>query len=425
MRLSLEEICDFINGGPWSESEYSDIGIRVVKVSNMVDGTVVPRHDDNYLPVSKYDKYRKHELRANDLIVATVGSHPTQPGSVVGRTSLVPGDYSGSFLNQNAVCLRVRRSDICSQHYLFYLSNTVLFKHHIESRAQGSANQVRMAVGELKKFTVDYPSLACQRKIAGILSSYDELIENHRRRIALLEHMADEIYREWFVRLRFPGHEQISVVKGAPQGWERKCLPEIADITYGFPFDGSRFNTYGLGKPIVRIRNIPESSTIDYTDETVDEKYIVRHGDLLVGMDGEFHINCWHGDDAYLVQRVCRIKAKQPALEGYLSHAIRAPIKHLESILMGATVGHLGAMHLKNMVLLVPPEPLHKSLNILNDLHRERLTLATASRNLSQMRDRLLPRLISGKLSVENLDIQIPPGMMKELGQPSNPIHHA
>lgn len=194
--------------------------------------------------------------------------------------------------------------------------------------------------------------------------------------------------------------------------------------TYGFAFDGSGFNAEGLGRPIIRIRNIPDSSTTDYTDEVANDKYIVRHGDLLVGMDGEFHINHWHGDDAYLVQRVCRMKAKEPLLEGYLAHAIRGPIKHFESILMGATVGHLGAMHLKSIVLLIPPEPLRERLHILNDIHVQKLLLARSTRSLATTRDKLLPRLISGKLSVENLDIQFPPGMAEELNsQPA--VAHA
>jgi type I restriction enzyme, S subunit len=266
------------------------------------------------------------------------------------------------------------------------------------------------------KIKIVFPTnVDTQKKVSAILSAYDDLIENNKRQIALLEKLAEEIYREWFVRFRFPGQEMIKIVKGVPQGWEQKHLPEIANITYGFPFDGSRFNTEGRGKPIIRIRNIPESATSDFTDETAEDKYIVRHGDLLVGMDGEFHINHWHGDDALLVQRVCRMKAKNPVLEGYLARAIRVPIKHFESILMGATVGHLGAVHLKSIVLLVPPEPLHEHLCILNDIHRQKLLLAKAARNLGEIRDRLLPRLISGKLSVENLNILFPPSMAEEL----------
>jgi type I restriction enzyme S subunit len=270
---------------------------------------------------------------------------------------------------------------------------------------------VPKSVFERIELRVPGPDL--QKKIAAVLWAYDELIENNKRRIALLEKMAEEIYREWFVRFRFPGHEEVKVIKGVPEGWEQKGLTELAEITYGFPFDGSRFSPDERGRPIIRIRNIPDSSTSDFTDEVADEKYVVRHGDLLVGMDGEFHINHWHAEDAYLVQRVCRIKPKNPLLEAYLAHAVRAPIKHFESILMGATVGHLGAMHLRSVMLLVPPESLLPKLQVLNDIHVQKLTIVKACRLLSRTRDSLLPRLISGKLSVERLDIRFPPSMLE------------
>jgi type I restriction enzyme S subunit len=296
-------------------------------------------------------------------------------------------------------------------HFVMY--SLGLMKDQFLAVSRG-ATQDNLGLNKLLSFPLLVPDVREQRRIAGILSAYDDLIENNKRRIALLEKVTEEIYREWFVRLRFPGHEKVKIVKGVPEGWERKYLPELADITYGFPFDGSRFNNEGRGKPIIRIRNIPDSSTTDYTDEEAKDKYIVHSGDLLVGMDGEFHINHWFGDEAYLVQRVCRMKAKNPLFEGYLAQAIRAPIKHFESILMGATVGHLGAIHLKSIVLLVPPEHLQERLHVLNDIYQQKLLLAKASRSLSETRDRLLPRLISGKLSVENLDIQFPPSMAEE-----------
>jgi len=99
----LGDVCEFINGGAWKETEYSDSGIHVVKVTNIVAGEIVKRQDDSFLPDSKYDRYQTHELREGDIVVATVGSHPTQPGSVVGRTTRVNRTFAGSFLNQNAV----------------------------------------------------------------------------------------------------------------------------------------------------------------------------------------------------------------------------------------------------------------------------------------------------------------------------------
>jgi type I restriction enzyme S subunit len=311
-------------------------------------------------------------------------------------------------LSSSVAILRPNKA-LCPE-YLYYFMTSKAFQSAIHAIKSGVA-QGFLSLEMIKNLPLFTHEINIQRKIAAILSGYDDLIEKNQRRIALLEKIAEEIYREWFVRMRFPGHEKVKIVKGVPIGWEQKFLPEFANITYGYAFDGSRFNAEGQGKPIIRIRNIPKSETTDYTDEVANDKYIVRHGDLLVGMDGEFHINHWQGEEAYLVQRVCKIVAKNPALQSYISHAVRAPIKHFESILMGATVGHLGAMHLKNITLLIPPVHIQDRLHALSDLHQQMLSLSKVTKNLSRTRDALLPRLISGKLSVEHLDIKFPPSM--------------
>jgi type I restriction enzyme S subunit len=276
-----------------------------------------------------------------------------------------------------------------------------------------------------ERIEVKCPEFEVQHKIAGVLWTFDELLETNRRRQKLLERTEQELYREWFSRFRYPGRKGMNVTKGLPDGWEKKCLPEIADITYGFAFDGARFNPDGRGKPIIRIRNISDSTTVDFTDEKAKDKYIVRAGDLLIGMDGEFHMNHWCGDEAYLVQRVCRVKAKDPILEAYLALALRAPVKHYESILMGATVGHLGAIHLKNIEILVPPKSLRGQLTLFNDLLKQRMVIAQASRSIAAMRQKLLVRLLSERLSVDDVQITFPPSMTDEVNQNSRAMAHA
>jgi type I restriction enzyme S subunit len=381
-----------------------DTGYRMIRTTNVRYGRV-DVSDNRFVEEAVFRRWTRRACpRLGDIVLSREAP--------LGEVGLLRSDAK-VFLGQRTMLYRANPQRL-DQHYLYYQMIGPYVQAVIHGQGSGST-VAHLRVPDAETLPIPMAPLSVQRKIAAVLAAYDELIEANRRRIELLKTLAEEIYREWFVRRRFPGHENAKIVKGVPQGWEQRRLPEIANITYGFPFDASRFNTDGRDRPIIRIRNIPESSTTDYTDEEANDKYVVRHGDLLVGMDGEFHINHWHGDDAYLVQRVCRIEAKEPILESYLAHAIRAPIKHFESILMGATVGHLGAMHLKSIVLLVPPEPLRGRLHILNDIHRQKLSLAKASRNLAATRDRLLPRLISGKLSVENLDIHIPPGMTEEL----------
>ena len=155
-----------------------------------------------------------------------------------------------------------------------------------------------------------------QIKVANILTTYDNLIENNQKQIKLLEEAAQRLYKEWFVDLRFPGYEECKIVDGVPEGWERKKLVDIADVQYGYAFDGSRFNDVGNGTPIIRIRNIPNGNTTDFTTEEADTKYIISNGEILVGMDGEFHINSWSGDNAYLVQRTCCFRPRKREMNG-------------------------------------------------------------------------------------------------------------
>lgn len=181
---------------------------------------------------------------------------------------------------------------------------------------------------DLLSLEVPVPELCTQRRIADILSAYDDLIENNRKQIKLLEEAAQRLYKEWFVNLRFPGYEHIKITDGVPEGWARQKLVDIAQVQYGFAFDGSLFNSQKIGTPIIRIRNIPDGQTEDYTPESADSQYLVYNGDIVVGMDGEFHINTWAGDTAYLVQRTCRIKALNADLNGFLLWAIYEPIKY-------------------------------------------------------------------------------------------------
>lgn len=249
---------------------------------------------------------------------------------------------------------------------------------------------------DLLGMTICLPNMETQKKIASILSAYDDLIENNKKQIKLLEEAAQRLYKEWFVDLRFPGHENVPVVDGVPEGWRRKRLVDIANIQYGLAFDGSLFNKE-KGMPIIRIRNIPDAKTDDFTTEVADEQYVVHNGEILVGMDGEFHINSWIGKDAYLVQRTCCIRPKQPELNGWLLWAVHDPIKFFEKTVTGATVAHLGKKHLDTIELLVAPLELHLPFKT---FFEKRLFLLNQNQTLSEARDRLLPKLMSGEFEV-------------------------
>lgn len=226
MKYKLGEICDFINGGAWSDKEYVNEGLPVLKVTNCkTQGFNLA--DINHLPLSLAKKYEKNKLKICDVIIATVGSHPNLIESAAGRTYIVNTLVDGFYLNQNAVCLRTKDKDILDQKYLGYHSKYRLFQHYIQMSGRGAANQMRIPISAIKNYEFDFPKIEIQQKVGKILSAYDDLIENNQKQIKLLEEAAQRLYKEWFVDLRFPGYETTPIIDGVPEGWKMGKLEEI------------------------------------------------------------------------------------------------------------------------------------------------------------------------------------------------------
>lgn len=224
--VKLGGICEFINGGTWSDKEYVNSGLPVLKVSNCKNSGF-QIEEINYLPISSKEKYKKNRLFIGDIIIATVGSHPNLIGSDAGRSCVVNSLVEGFYLNQNAVCLRTTNPEILDQGYLGYICKERMFVHYIQNKGCGAANQMRIAIGSIKEYEFDLPKITLQRKIANILSTYDFLIENNQKKIKLLEEVAQRLYKEWFVDLRFPGYEDVKIVDGVPEGWKKELIGDL------------------------------------------------------------------------------------------------------------------------------------------------------------------------------------------------------
>lgn len=284
--------------------------------------------------------------------------------------------------------------DVSDVRYVKYSFD--MLQTRMKQISQGAA-QDNLSWQKLSSITFPKPPYETQKKIADYLFAYEMLIENNQKQIKLLEEAAQRLYKEWFIDLRFPGHETISIVNGIPEGWKKIRLVDLADIQYGYAFDGLRFNSERNGTPIVRIRNIPNGTTDDYTTEVAPEQYVIHNGDIVVGMDGEFHINSWSGKDSYLVQRTCCIKPHNEIMRGWLLWAIYEPIKYYEKTIEGATVAHLGKKHIDTITLLTAPDSYYKPfLNIF----QKRQLLLNQIQKLKEARDRLLPKLMSGEIEV-------------------------
>jgi type I restriction enzyme S subunit len=316
------------------------------------------------------------------------------------------GQVGLAFMGKSGVvynnCFKVIPNEKLDSVFIFHWLNSKPIRDYIKSLATGAA-QPDLNHDAFKSVKINLPPLQTQKRIASILSAYDDLIENNLKRIKLLEETAQNIYKEWFVNFRFPNYENtpINQETGLPEGWEKVNLYDFAEVKMGFPFKADDFNEANIGKPAIRIRDIPNNWTKTYTTQEVSEDYTVEQGDILIGMDGFFYLEIWGGQKGYLVQRVCRLRSFQKELQGFLFEALREPIKYYEKTISGATVAHLGAKHLKEIFITVPKGVLIiEQLGVFNKIANQKITLLNQNQKLKEARDILLPRLMNRTIEV-------------------------
>ena len=351
------------------------------------------------------DFKEKFLMKRGDLITPLTEQCPGLLGSV----AFIPCD--DLYIQSQDVGLIECDEAKINKRFAYYLFLTKSVREQIAAKSQQT--KIRHTSPEkIEDVTVDIPDRSDQLRIAGLLGSLDEKITICRKKIAELEALAKLVYERWFVEFEFPnadgrpyksnGGKMVwneTLKRNVPEGWSVRMLPEIADYLFGFPFDSAKFNSNGIGTSIVRIRNVKDGFTSDFTTEVAPDEYYIDNGDFIIGMDGYFDMNLWIGGKAYLVQRSCRVTAKNPIHQGYLIRALYLPIKHLEQSLTGATLAHLGKAHLDRIPILLPPEDV-SAFHFLNEIDARKVQAGIEIRRLSEFRDWLLPMLMNGQVEV-------------------------
>lgn len=316
-------------------------------------------------------------LAANDLIVAMT----EQGEGLLGSSALVPGE--GSYLHNQRIGLVENLDEAkLDKGYLYRLFNTPIVRGHI--RATASGTKVRhTAPKRIYSIKVKVPPVSEQRRIADILSAYDDLIENNRRRIALLEEAGRLLYREWFVHLRFSGHEHVPLTDGLPEGWERRTFGEIAELKYGKALKQENrvegpFPVYG-------------SSGIVGTHQAA----LVEGPTIIVGRKGNVGSIFWSPVDFWPIDTVYFIPKDQVDFWLYLA----LPSVGFQNT--DAGVPGLNRDFAYSRKLIYPAARLRRLFNeAVEPMFEQRITLETYNHKLAQARDLLLPRLMNGEIAV-------------------------
>ena len=398
-------------------------GVPVIKISNIKNGYIDLDDDSTQYVEEHFLKSldKKYEISSGDILVSLTGSHLTQPNSVVGRV----GRYrrkDRALLNQRAAKIEAIKSK-CNNSFLYYLLSTNTLRKEIALLAHGAANQANVSHKDIEKIKVFFPKREIQEKIAAILSSYDDLIEISNRRIVILEKMAEEIYREWFVRLRFPGHEKVKIVKGVPEGWEVKQIVQIYRTSSGGTPSREKPEYYGGNIPWVKTGELKNAFLIK-TEEQITEtalenssaKIFPRHTIILA-------MYCAMGElsilslDASTNQACCAFLPKYDYLSYPFSyHLIRSVRQSLLNLSFGAAQQNLSQEIIKKFKVLIPREELiNKFTEVVLPVFKTIENLYIQNDRFKISRDRLLSRLMSGKIDVGNMNIQFPASMKEEL----------
>lgn len=389
-KIKLSELYT-VHNGLSKGRQFFGSGFPFLSFSTVFNNYFIPLELSDFVQTTEKEQ-DDYSIHRGDVFV----TRTSETSDELGMSCVALKDYPCATYNGFTKRMRPIEKDRVLPEYIGYYMRMPSFRGEFQAFST-MTTRASLRNEDLLGLEVTLPPIETQKRIADILSVYDDLIEINQKQIKLLEEAAQRLYKEWFIELHFPGYENTSITDGVPEGWKRERLVDVADVQYGFAFDGSLFNSDGIGMPIIRIRNIPDGITKDYTTEEADEQYIVKNGDIVVGMDGEFHINSWSGEDSYLVQRTCRIKPHNADMNGYLLQAIYEPIKFFESTVVGATVAHLGKKHIDTITVLTAPEEMYKPFQ---QYFNKRQLLLNQNQRLAEARDRLLPKLMSGELEV-------------------------
>jgi type I restriction enzyme S subunit len=335
----------------------------------------------------------RYLLNKNDLIVAMT----EQGEGLLGSSALIP--ESGRFLHNQRLGLVRPVKDAADKTFLYYLFRADYVRQQIRNSSAGA--KIRHTSPErIYRTKVRVPDKPCQAKIGAILLAYDALIENNHLRLSLLEKMAEEIYREWFVRLRFPCHEKVKKVKGVPETWDNTRFGKFCMLKRG----------YDLPDKSVEPGEYPVIASTSIT--TYHNEFKVNPPVITTGRSGSLgtvlmvHSKAWPLNTALYVKDFF---GNSPYLVFYTLKNMG-----LETFNSGAGVPTLNRNHINGIKIAVPDKELQRRFDTtVSPIHRQTEQIKNANAILTNVRDLLLPRLISGKLSVENLEIQFPPGWLR------------
>lgn len=365
-----------------------------------------------YISRDFHNRLQKSALRPGDVVIVRTG----KPGTC----AVVPETLKEANCSDVVI---VRCGEALRPHFLSYWVNAMAASH-VGAHTVGAVQQ-HFNVASAKTLRLPVPPLPVQDEVLVPLRALDEKITLLRETNATLEAIAQALFKSWFVdfdpvRARaegrdpvglppevadlFPSEFEDSELGEIPKGWRVGDVYEVANVRYGAPFASKLFNTEGDGLPLVRIRDLKDEAPGVWTPEAHTKGYRLQPGDIVVGMDGEFRAHLWGGAEAWMNQRICVFQPCNGHSAAFVRSVIAAPLAHVEATETATTVIHLGKGDIDRFRVIVPPPPVAKAFtDLCQPLYDQIVSGKQRVRTLAATRDTLLPRLMSGKLRIPQI----------------------
>ena len=366
-------------------------------------------NEPKYIDEDTFQRISRYIVSQGDVIITIVGAN-------IGDVAYVNSIFHNANLTENAVKISADQNTVYSK-YLFYYLNHKDMKQYFQLVASGAA-QGKLGLYKIKKTPVDLPPLPTQQKIAKILSNYDDLIENNLKRIKLLEESARLTYEEWFLRFRVDGKKlDIDAATNLPFGWEYSGLNNISTFTNGYAFKSKDFVEYG--HPVIKIKNIDgkmvdvhNTNRISANDVLkVNDKFKLHEGDLLIAMTGatvgKLGFVPYSNDACYLNQRVGKIQSEYLFFT-FLALSGTSGQKQILNFAGGAAQPNISGDQILAVKNIIPAKDILDKFELLsNNALSQILNFTRKNQLLKEARDILLPRLMTGMIDTDDMDIAI------------------
>lgn len=365
-----------------------------------IKGGKIQTDDLIYIDETVYSKIKKYIIKSGDIVITIVGAS-------VGDVSYAQEEVDGFNLTENAVRLTNFNSNVNGR-YLFYLLSMKQYRDYMQTVAGGAA-QPKLGIYKVERIKVKLPKIVTQNRVATLLSSIDRAIDNNTLRIKQLEQMAENLYKEWFVRFRFPGHEKVEMENGLPKGWNIAPLSSEYNTTSGGTPSRTNMSYYSGSIPWIKTGELQGTFILD-TEEYITEEAVRKSSaklipaySLLIAMYaganvGNLGIN---STLATCNQACCVITTKGRYPLYYLLYFLQAQKGFLQSISFGAAQQNISQDIIKKLKVLLPPIELCETFNKIVSPYLQQCELLMKQNSLlTRQRDLLLPRLMSGKIAV-------------------------